>query len=168
MRLETERLVLRKMRAEDAEPLLALFGDPRFMAAFAAAPFDRAAMDRWVARNLAHQREHGYGLFTVVERASGEVIGDCGLEHIDAGAELGYDLRADRWGQGLATEAATAVRDLALGQLALRRVVSLIRVGNVASRRVAEKIGMRLAEETARGAVRYWLYELPSPEPSRG
>jgi len=70
VRLDTERLVLRAMRAEDAEPLLGVFGDPRVMAAFASAPFDRAAMDRWVARNLAHQREHGFGLFTVVERGS--------------------------------------------------------------------------------------------------
>ena len=165
MRLETERLVLREMRADDAEPLLALFGDPRFMAAFDTAPFDRAAMDRWVARNLAHQREHGYGLFTIEEKATATVIGDCGLEVIDVGAELGYDLRADRWGRGLATEAATAVRDLAVGTLALPRVVSLIRVGNAASRRVAEKIGMRLAEETTRSGVRYWLFEL-SPRPS--
>jgi ribosomal-protein-alanine N-acetyltransferase len=176
VRLETERLVLREMRADDAEPLLSLFGDPRFMAAFDTPPFDRAAMDRWVARNLAHQRKHGYGLFTIEEKATSTVIGDCGLELIDVGAELGYDLRADRWGRGLATEAATAVRDLAIGALALPRVVSLIRVGNAASRRVAEKIGMRLAEETTRGSVRYWLYELQplppspreaSPRPSR-
>jgi ribosomal-protein-alanine N-acetyltransferase len=176
VRLETERLVLREMRAEDAEPLLGLFGDPRFMAAFDAAPFDRAAMDRWVARNLAHQREHGFGLFTIEEKETATVIGDCGLELIDVGAELGYDLRADRWGHGLATEAATAVRDLAVGALELPRVVSLIRIGNTASRRVAEKIGMRLAEETTRGRVRYWLYELPplpsspreaSPRPSK-
>ncbi len=167
MRLETERLVLREMRADDAGPLLALFGDPRFMASFDAAPFERAAMARWVARNLAHQREHGYGLFTIEEKESGTVIGDCGLELIDVGAELGYDLRVDRWGRGFATEAATAVRDLAVGALALPRVVSLIRVGNGASRRVAEKIGMRLAEETRRGGVPYWLYELVSPRPSR-
>jgi ribosomal-protein-alanine N-acetyltransferase len=167
VRLKTERLILRQMQDDDAEPLLALFGDPRVMAAFNVAPFDRAAMDRWVARNLAHQRDHGDGLFTIIEeKATGTVIGDCGLEIIDAGAELGYDLRADRWGRGLATEAASGVRDLAVGALALPRVVSLIRVGNAASRRVAEKIGMRLAEETTRGGVRYWLHELASPRPS--
>ena len=166
MRIETRRLVLREMRASDADALLAVFGDPRVMAAFDSAPFDRAAMDRWVARNLAHQHEHGYGLFTIEEKASGLVIGDCGLEHMDVGAELGYDLRADRWGSGLATEAACAVRDLAFGDLDLGRIVSLIRVGNVASRRVAEKVGMRLAGDTTRGGVRYWLFELLSPRPS--
>ena len=166
MRLETTRLVLREMRPEDAGPLLALFGDARFMAAFDAEPFDAAAMERWVARNLAHQRAHGYGLFTIEERASGEVIGDCGLELMDLGAELGYDLRVDRWGRGLATEAARAVRDLAFGELALERVISLIRIGNAASRRVAEKVGMRLQSEAPRGDARYWLYELINPRPS--
>jgi RimJ/RimL family protein N-acetyltransferase len=160
VRLETQRLVLREMRAADADALLAVFGDPRVMAAFDSEPFDRAAMDRWVARNLAHQRQHGYGLFTIEEKASGLVIGDCGLEHIDLGAELGYDLRADRWGAGLATEAACAVRDLACGELGLERIVSLIRVGNVASRRVAEKVGMQLADHTTRNGVRYWLFAL--------
>ena len=166
VRIETERLVLREMRTEDAGPLYALFGDVRFMAAFHEEPFDRVAMERWVARNLAHQREHGYGLFTLVGRSSGEVIGDCGLEHMDVGAELGYDLRPDRWGRGLATEAACAVRDFAFGELGLPRVVSLIRHGNVASRRVAEKVGMSLTRELTRTEARYWLYEMLNPRPS--
>ena len=65
MRLETERLVLREMIGDDVEPLLGVFGDERVMASFASAPFDHAAMERWVARNLAHQQDHGYGLFTL-------------------------------------------------------------------------------------------------------
>ena len=166
MRLRTARLELREMRADDAQALLGVFGDPRVMASFAAAPFDRAAMDRWVARNLAHQDENGFGLFTVVERASGDVIGDCGLELMDVGAELGYDLRADRWGRGLATEAASAVRDHAFSALGLDRLVSLIRSGNAASRRVAEKVGMHHARDLERGSARYELYEIVRTRPS--
>ena len=148
------------MRAEDREGLLGVFGDPRVMASFGVPPFAAAEMDRWIERNLEHQRTYGYGLFTVILRADGAVIGDCGLEHIDLGRELGYDLRSAHWGRGLATEAATAVRDFAFGVLGLSRLVSLIRVGNDASRRVAEKIGMTSAEETERGGVRYRLYSI--------
>jgi ribosomal-protein-alanine N-acetyltransferase len=166
IRLETARLLLREMRADDADALLAVLGDPVVMEAFAAPPFGHAEMERWIARNLEHQRAHGYGLFTVVHRASGLVIGDCGLEQMDVGAELGYDLRADHWGQGYATEAASAVRDLAFGALALPRIVSLVRVGNVSSRRVAEKVGMSVREELTRHRVRYWLLELAAPSPS--
>ena len=167
--IETARLRLRPMVAGDAEPLLALFGDARFMAAFDAAPFDRAAMDRWVARNLAHQREHGYGLFAIERRSDGAVVGDCGLEHVEIGVELGYDLHPDLWGHGYATEAAAAVRDFAFGELGTERLISLIRVGNERSRRVAEKIGMHPGREIERGRARYWLYELvkaASPRPS--
>jgi RimJ/RimL family protein N-acetyltransferase len=95
---------------------------------------------------------------------------------MDLGPELGYDLRSDQWGRGLATEAATAVRDFAFDVLGLPRLVSLIRVSNDASRRVAEKVGMTLAEELERRGVRYRVYAIerktliarvgPVPSPS--
>jgi RimJ/RimL family protein N-acetyltransferase len=159
-RLETERLILREMRAEDATELLTVFGDPKVMAAFAAQPFDAERMRAWVDRNLRHQAEHGYGLFSIVRRGDGAVIGDCGLEHMDLGVELGYDLRSDHWGRGLATEAASAVRDLAFGRLGIDRLISLIRVGNGASERVARKIGMAFAEQIDRGGTAYRLFAM--------
>ena len=117
------------------------------MAAFERGPFGRDEMTRWVERNLAHQRRHGYGLFSVIHKAEGLIIGDCGLEHRDiqgrAEIELGYDFRSAYWRRGLATEAAIAVRDYAFENLKIERLVSLIRRGNAASRRVAEKVGMR-------------------------
>lgn len=117
--IATERLFLRPILPEDVDPLLRVFGDPVVMAAFDSAPFDRDQVRRWVQRNLDHQDQHGYGLFTVILKESGAIIGDCGLEHMElddgpatgAAAELGYDLRSDHWNRGLATEAATAVRD---------------------------------------------------------
>ena len=162
--LETARLRLRPMRAEDAGALLAIFSDPKVMASFGGELFGPAQMDQWVARNLAHQAEHGYGLYAVILKASGKLIGDCGLEHMDLeggpAAELGYDFRSDQWNQGYATEAARAVRDYALGVLALPHLVSLIRVGNRASARVAEKLGMRCLATLSRHGREYWEYGL--------
>ncbi len=160
--IETARLLLRPMRAEDTEALLRIFTDPRVMAAFAVGPFDRAQMERWVRRNLGHQERYGYGLFSVIHKADGQLIGDCGLEHrVIAGvtvAELGYDLRSEYWHRGLATEAAAAVRDYAFRVLALPQLVSLIRCDNERSSRVAEKIGMHRAMKLTRDGQRYWLY----------
>jgi RimJ/RimL family protein N-acetyltransferase len=155
------------MEAGDARELLSVFSDPLVMAAFASPPFGAAEMEAWVARNLRHQSEHGYGLFTVVLKGTGEVIGDCGLEQMDIGAELGYDLRSDQWNQALATEAATAVRDYAFETLGLPRLVSLIRVGNEASRRVAEKVGMSLERRSERHGVDYWIFALDAPAATR-
>jgi ribosomal-protein-alanine N-acetyltransferase len=159
--IETPRLLLRPMRSDDLDGLLTIFADPRVMAAFAAEPFDPSNMRTWIARNLAHQRRFGYGLFTVVLKSTGEIIGDCGLEHLtvdETEAELGYDLRSDLWNQGLASEAAAAVREHAQTTIGLRRVFSMIRVGNQASRRVAEKIGMILEATVERDGITYWIY----------
>lgn len=145
--LETPRLRLRLMQADDVDHLLAIFADPKVMAAFGEPPFDRAQMTRWVQRNLDHQTAYGYGLFSVILKTKELLIGDCGLELIDMDGvqtpELGYDFRSDFWNHGYATEAAQAVRDYAFQHLQLPRLISLIRVGNLPSRRVAEKIGMR-------------------------
>jgi len=160
--LETERLVLRPMRADDLAALWRVFTDPRVMAAFASEPFTQAQMTTWIDRNLAHQAEHGWGLFSLVLKSEGDLIGDCGLEWmtLDDGsvAELGYDLRSDVWGRGLATEAARAVRDFAFGPAGLSNLISLIRAGNDASRRVAEKVGMRHETTLERWGVPYWRY----------
>ena len=84
--LETARLVLRPMRPDDLEGLLGVFGDPTVMASFDEEPFDRDQVRRWLERNLAHQREHGYGLFAVCLKEDDRLIGDCGLEVLEVAA----------------------------------------------------------------------------------
>lgn len=160
--LETERLILRPMLESDIDALHLIFTDLKVMAAFHHEPLTRAQMQRWLQRNLDHQREFGYGLFSVILKETGELIGDCGLEQMEdqGAAELGYDLRSDFWNQGYATEAAIAVRDYAFDVLQLPQLISLIQVGNLASKRVAEKVGMTLAEEFRRYETRYWKYSL--------
>jgi RimJ/RimL family protein N-acetyltransferase len=150
------------MLETDFDALHLIFSDANVMAAFDHAPFTREQMQRWLQRNLDHQDEFGYGLFSVIFKETGELIGDCGLEQMEdqGAAELGYDFRSDFWNRGYATEGASAVRDYAFRVLHLPQLISLIRVGNVASKRVAEKIGMTLAEEITRYDTRYWKYSL--------
>jgi [ribosomal protein S5]-alanine N-acetyltransferase len=160
--LETKRLVLRPMLESDFEALHLIFTDPNVMAAFQHDPFTREQMQRWLQRNLDHQNEFGYGLFSVTLKETETLIGDCGLEQMDDmnAAELGYDFRSDFWNQGYATEAACAVRDYAFDVLQLPQLISLIRAGNLASKRVAEKVGMTLSEEFTRYGNQYWKYSL--------
>lgn len=162
--LETKRLILRPMLGTDIDALHLIFTDPKVMASFDLESFPRDQMQRWLQRNLDHQAQYGYGLFSVILKETGELIGDCGLEQMEIGgeqiAELGYDFRSDFWNEGYATEAAMAVRDYAFGILKLPQLISLIRVGNLASKRVAEKVGMVLAEEFSRYDLRYWKFAL--------
>lgn len=162
LQLETKRLVLRPMLESDFDSLYCIFTDTKVMASFDHPPFTREQMERWLKRNLTHQDEFGYGLFSVILKETGEIIADCGLEQMEdmGGAELGYDFRSEFWNQGYATEAAAAVRDYAFDVLKLPQLISLIRVRNLASKRVAEKVGMTLAEEFTRYDIRYWKYSL--------
>jgi len=77
--IETERLILRLMREDDAEELFDIFSDPTAMRYFGVI-FDRPGMDRWVRNNLEHEKQHGFSLLSVVLKDNGEVIGDCGLQ----------------------------------------------------------------------------------------
>jgi RimJ/RimL family protein N-acetyltransferase len=162
--LESPRLLLRLMQPSDLDDLLKIFGDPKVMDSFNEPPFTRDQMEWWLQRNLAHQEEFGYGLFSVILKSSNLLIGDCGLEHMEVEGEqkteLGYDFRSDFWNQGYATEAASTVRDFAFNSLKLPGLISLIRKGNQSSRKVAEKIGMEMEEEITRYNICYWKFSI--------
>jgi RimJ/RimL family protein N-acetyltransferase len=165
--LETAHLVLRPMLASDLDALHLIFTDPKVMASFGGELLSREQMQAWLGRNLGHQLEFGYGLFSVIFKETGDLIGDCGLEQMEVdgmrAAELGYDFRSEYWNRGLATEAAAAVRDYAFEVLELPQLISLIRAGNLASQRVAEKVGMQLAGEFSRYGNQYWKYAIQRP-----
>lgn len=143
--IETPRLQLRRMTQDDVPALLAVFGDPVVMRHYPA-PFDVVRMQEWVDWNQRSYTDHGYGLWALILRATGDLIGDCGLvnQRVDGVSEIevGYHLRRDFWGQGLATEAALGCLEYGFTTLDRRRFVSLIHPQNMASRRVAEKVGM--------------------------
>lgn len=162
--LETPRLLLRTMQDDDLDAFVLLFRDPAVMASFGGELLEIHQVKQWVERNLQHQRQFGYGLFSIVHKADGIVIGDCGLEHMELNGapavELGYDLRSAYWRQGLASEAAAAVRDYAFDVLALPRLISLVRQTNLASARVAEHVGMRSVSAHTQHDIPYWVYAL--------
>ncbi|MFO1437126.1 MAG: GNAT family N-acetyltransferase [Verrucomicrobiaceae bacterium] len=148
--IETQRLLLREMTPDDAPALLKVFGDAEAMRHYPAA-FDEARMQAWVTWNRRSYETSGHGLWAMILRSTGEVIGDCGLvsQEVDGVSEIevGYHVRRDLWGQGLATEAALACIDHGFTQFGFRWFVSLIHPQNASSRRVAEKIGMTLWRE---------------------
>ncbi len=149
--IETGRLHLRPMTSDDVPDLLEVFGDAEAMR-FYPAPFDEARMRAWVDWNRRSYETQGHGLWALVQRSTGEVIGDCGLvsQEVDGSPEIevGYHVRRDLWGKGLATEAALACLEHGFTRFGFRRFVSLIHPQNAPSRRVAAKIGMTLRRET--------------------
>jgi RimJ/RimL family protein N-acetyltransferase len=104
-----------------------------------------------VAAQLRRYAHDGLGLWTITFKNSDEAIGDCGLvrHEVDGAMEtdIGWHQLRAQWGQGYATEAALASRDYAFVKLRVERLVAQIHPENYASRRVAEKIGMRLLKD---------------------
>jgi len=148
--LETERMALRRMDFGDVESLRGIFEDPEAMR-FYPSTKDEGETRGWIQWNLDSYARHGFGLWIATLQETGAFAGQCGLvvQEVEGRreVEIGYLFLRRLWGQGLATEAASACRDYALQKLGIPRVVSLIDPGNVASRRVAEKVGMRLERE---------------------
>ena len=140
--LETERLRLREFTPNDSGALLAILGDPVGMQYYQA-PFAQREVDEWIRRNQARYRDCGFGLWATLLKVSGELIGDCGFYVREVEGEfdfeLGWHVRRDLWGQGLATEAASACIAYAFSIVVAERMIALIRPENLSSCRVAEK-----------------------------
>jgi ribosomal-protein-alanine N-acetyltransferase len=161
--LETSRLILREFRLDDADALARVLSDPETMR-FYPAPYDRAGVEDWIARGIRRYAEHGHGLWAMVLKASGEMIGDCGLtvQNVDGAdeIEIGYHVRRELWGQVLATEAARACRDYGFARLRAERLISLICPENLPSRRVAEKNGMTVWKEVMWHNISHLVYTI--------
>jgi RimJ/RimL family protein N-acetyltransferase len=118
----------------------------------------------WIARVRERYDRDGIGLLAVVERGTGEMIGDCGPMMIETGhgrhVELGWHIRGDRQGQGFATEAGAACREEARRTLDIDHLVSIIRPENVPSWRVARRVGFRPWRGDVRAGMAHVLWRL--------
>lgn len=145
--LETERMFLRRMEMDDVDNLMGIFSDPEAMRYYPATK-SREEAGGWVRRVRDSYEENGFGLYAAVLKEPDEFAGQCGLvpQEVEGEreVEIGYLFLRKFWGKGLATEAAAACRDYGFDRLGLDRLVSLIDPANLASRRVAEKVGMKL------------------------
>ena len=148
--LTTPRLLLREFAPEDAPALYALNSDPEVMKYTGDAPFASVGEAEDFVRGYRHYRDHGYGRWSVILRATGEFIGWCGLAFNEAKqVDLGFRFARKHWGKGYATESARAVLAYGFDQLALAEVVGRAARANTASIRVLEKLGMAYWKDDA-------------------
>lgn len=144
--LHTRRLRIRPWTGADRPAMERMVRDPDMMRHVTRGRiWTDAEVDEILQRQARHLQRHGvcFGAVELVE--SGEVVGLAGLQpHDDGQFELGWWIWKEYWGRGLATEAMVAVVDHARDAMGLDRVVAVIDPPNIASRRVAEKLGMRM------------------------
>jgi ribosomal-protein-alanine N-acetyltransferase len=145
--LETRRLILRRLLPEDLDDLYALYRDPDIRRYFpeGTLTYDETKEElEWFLNG--HPERPELGLWATIHKESNRFIGRCGLLpwtiQQRPEVEVTYLLDKAYWGQGLATEAAQAIRDYGFEQLQLSRLICLIDPANQASINVATRIGM--------------------------
>ena len=164
----TDRLAFREMTRGDQEIMEELLGDPEVMRYYPR-PKSRDEVSRWIDSTLRSYDEHGHALWVLELIDTGEFIGDCGLtwQNVDGNRmlEVGYRLLPRFQGVGYATEAAAACLRFAHEKLGEDHVVAIINPDNWASRALAERLGMRVEQETTtadgRPIVVYGMRAIP-------
>lgn len=145
--LRTDRLLLRRWRDSDREPLAALNADPEVMEHFLA-PLTREESDAFMDSVEAHFRQHGFSMWAVEVVSTGSFAGFVGLlvprfqAPFTPAVEIGWRLARQQWGRGYASEAARAALAFGFEEVGLEEIVSFTVPQNVRSRRVMERLGM--------------------------
>ena len=160
--LETERLRLRELVPEYYGALCLMLRDAETMYAWEHA-FSEAEAREWLQRQFDRYAEYGFGLWAVILKETGELIGQCGLTMQDGGnfgrvLEVGYIFNRSFWHRGYAAEAARACKEHAFDKLGAKEVFSIIRDGNNASVKVALRNGM-----SPRGKLTKHYYNMDMP-----
>ena len=163
--LETNRLILRHLLPDDLDSLFALYSDHEIRQYFPDGTLTYAQTKEELDWFLhGHPVHPELGLWATIHKQTGAFIGRCGLlpwtieQRFEV--EVAYLLNKAYWGQGLATEAAQAIAAYGFEQLQIKRLICLIDPDNVASRRVAEKIGMHFDREVEDEWGRSLLYAM--------
>lgn len=150
MIFETARLYAREMQQRDFADLAAMLQDPQVMYAYEHA-FTESDVQVWLDRQRKRYAEHGFGLWSVVLKSTGEMIGQAGLTMQPYKStmvpEIGYLLKKAFWHCGYAAEAAAGCKKYAFSVLHLSKVYAIIKADNTASIKVAQRIGMQKEDE---------------------
>jgi ribosomal-protein-alanine N-acetyltransferase len=167
--VETERLTLRRFCESDLEEMHKVLSNPEVMKFSLNGPYSREKSADFIRGCLEGYEKRGVGLFAVILRDEQRVIGYCGFYFLSVDGtdevEIGYRLHPSFWGQGLATEAAVAVKNLGFNRLGFDRLISCIEEANLASIRVAEKAGMKHENNAIfRDKIPVRIYALSKPK----
>lgn len=162
--LETQRLVLRRQRADDIDFLVDLWSDPEITRALGG-PRERDGLRAGFAATAAEPAADRFDLWPVVEKEDGRLVGHCGLLNKQVEGrdeiELVYVIAAGSQRRGYASEVGRALIRYALDELGATRVIALIEPGNEASERTARSVGMRFQRDVRRpGGTMRRLYAI--------
>ena len=150
--LESERLKYRSITMDDYKPLLAFFSNPEATKFFYPTQPPEELCREWIKRQLQRYKNDGYGLCALIEKTTGQLVGQCGLlnQVVDdiKELEIGYSLIPAFWSQGFAIESARFFKDFAFENQMAPSIISIIEINNLNSQKVASKNGMQIQKKT--------------------
>lgn len=149
--IETERLLIQEWEPDDWLPFRRIASDPEVMRYIGTGvPWTDERTRQFVARQIENFNRYGFCMWKLVEKATGRLIGHCGLQYLGTTGEIeiGWWLARDCWGRGFATEAAKAALRYGFETLHLRRIVAIVQPDNQASINVTRKLGMKFEKYT--------------------
>jgi RimJ/RimL family protein N-acetyltransferase len=163
--LETPHLILRHQVLEDLDDLWALYCNPNITKYIPDAPRSREEAQEELEWHMhGHPKHPELGLWATIHKETGKFIGRCGLLPWEIAGqnevEVAYTIAQEYWGQGLGTEAAGAILQYGFDRLNRTRLICLIDSENIASQRVAEKIGMAFEKEGRDEMGPFWVYSI--------
>jgi [ribosomal protein S5]-alanine N-acetyltransferase len=163
-RIETPQMVLERVTLDQAPEHLRLLLDPRVSTTLwpsRGSPTEAEILDGLAAK-VEHWERHGFGMWLLRDRQTGEMVGRGGLQYTyTAGmndVEAGWAVVPERWGQGLATELAQASVEVGFEQLDLLEIIAFALPTNIASRRVMEKAGFQFERNIVHAGLPHVLY----------
>jgi len=162
--LETLRMTGEPIGPEHETELAKLTLDPRVYRTLWpwSSPPTRGDVRAGLVDKREHWERHGFGLWLLRDRSTGEMVGRGGLQYTDAiggfSVEAAWTIAPERWGQGLATELARASVAVAFEGLDVHEVVAISLPDNLASRRVMEKTGFDYVRPIEHAGLAHVLY----------
>jgi RimJ/RimL family protein N-acetyltransferase len=163
--IETDRLLLRMIRADDLDHLAALLSDPDVVKYVGdGQPSGREEAVRALESIIRHWERHGFGRWAVVDKSSGKFIGFGGLRSLFGTPEVVYHLAKAHWGKGYASEMARATLRFGFEERGFDRIVAITKPQNAASIHVMDKVGLRFEKHARYYDIDVVQYEIKREE----
>jgi RimJ/RimL family protein N-acetyltransferase len=159
--METNRTFLREMDENDFDELCNILQNIEVMYAYEHS-FTKKEVWDWLNKNIERYNKNGHGLWAVMQKETNIFLGQCGLTIQSINGkdylEIGYLFKKDYWHKGYATESAIACKEYAFEKLNSKNVYSIIRTNNIASQKVAERVGMKIIDTIVK---HYYNIDMP-------
>ena len=164
MYIETQRLILREFQRADLRELAPILADSKVMNFSPTGVISTAQTQKKIEGFITCYQKFGFGKWAITLKELNQMIGYCGIavEQIDARAEkeIGYRLASKYWGQGLATEAASAAIQYGFEKFKIPYILGIAESANIASVRVLKKAGMKYERQTTFHDTRMDVYRI--------